>query len=247
MIADLASHVLDLTEHLIGPLASVMAASHIAFQQRPSLSDPARNENVDAEDCVSILARTHSGALGTLEATKLATGSEDELRLEIYGTRGALRFNGMNPHHLEFHDATAADQPQGGLRGWHRIDTGQRYPSPAGNFPSPKAAMGWIRTHAACLANFLQAVADRRAAEPGLQQGIRVQHLMECVRRSANERCWVETVGPGDGRRCDFPGCIHPAWPVGREVPGRCRRRRLGATGRARRRWRWWRPIHPAR
>ena len=131
VIADLASHVLDLVDHLIGPFASFMAATHIAYPERPSLSDPAKKVGIDAEDCVTLLARLPSGTLGTIEATKLATGAEDELRLEIHGSRGAIRFNGMDPHHLEFHDATAADRPQGGLRGWTRIDTGQRYPSPA--------------------------------------------------------------------------------------------------------------------
>ncbi len=192
VIADLAAHVLDLIDHLIGPLRSLTAATHIAYPQRPSLSDPASILSVDAEDCVTLLARMPSGALGTIEATKLATGSEDELRLEIHGSRGALRFNGMDPHHLEFHDATADDGPQGGFRGWNRIDTGQRYGSPAASFPSPKAAMGWLRTHAACLANFLEAVADGRPAEPGLQQGIRVQQMIDCVRRSAAEGRWVD-------------------------------------------------------
>ena len=81
----------------------------------------------------------------------------------------------MDPHHLELHDATASDQPLGGLRGWNRIDAGQRYPGPATSFPNPKAAIGWIRGHVACLANFLQAVAEGRPAEPDLVQGIRVQ------------------------------------------------------------------------
>ena len=129
---------------------------------------------------------------GAIEATKLATGTEDELRLEIHGTRGALRFNGMDPHHLDMHDASAADQPLGGLRGWNRIDTGQRYQAPSSGFPNAKSALGWIRTHTACLANFLQAVAEGRPGDPGLEQGIRVQRLMDCLRRSAAQRCWVD-------------------------------------------------------
>jgi predicted dehydrogenase len=139
-----------------------------------------------------LVARMQSGAVGTIEATKLATGTEDELRLEIHGSRGAIRFHGMDPHHLEFHDATAADQPQGGLRGWNRIDCGHRYPPPSAGFPSPKAAIGWLRCHVACLAAFLEAVAQGRPAVPGLEQGIRVQQLMDCVQRSAAENRWVE-------------------------------------------------------
>lgn len=192
VIADLASHVLDLLDWLIGPFRSVSGATQIAYPERPAPGDPTRKLPVDAEDCVMLLARMQSGALGTIEATKIATGTEDELRLEIHGSRGALRFNGMDPHHLEFHDATAPDAPLGGLRGWNRIDTGQRYPAPAASFPSPKAATGWIRSHLACLANFLQGVAQQRAADPGLEQGIRVQHLMDSVARSARENRWIE-------------------------------------------------------
>lgn len=194
VIADLASHVLDLVDWLIGPFGSLTAATKIAYPERPSADDPTQRVPVDAEDAVTLLARMRSGALGTIEATKIATGAEDELRLEIHGTRGALRFNEMDPHHLEFHDATAPDQPLGGLRGWNRIDTGQRYPAPASSFPSPKAAIGWLRGHVACLANFLQAVAAGRPAEPGLEQGIRIQKLMDGVRRSAAENRWIDIV-----------------------------------------------------
>ncbi len=190
VIADLASHALDLIDWLIGPCRSVMAATQIAYPERPSPGTE-KKMPVDAEDSVLAILHMASGAYGTLEATKIATGSEDELRLEIHGSRGALRFNGMDPHHLEFHDATVSDQPLGGLHGWNRIDAGQRYSAPASGFPSAKAPTGWLRSHAACLANFLQAVAEGRPAEPGLNQGIRVQRLMECLRRSAKENHWL--------------------------------------------------------
>ena len=192
VIADLASHALDLTEFLIGPIRSLLADTHVAYPFRPAAANPAERVAVDAEDFVMLLARLASGVPGTIEATKIASGSEDELRLEVHGSRGAIRFNGTDPHHLEVYDATAVDRPCGGLRGWNRIDTGQRYPSPATGFPSAKASIGWIRSHVACLANFLTAVAERRPADPGLEQGIRVQYLMECVRRSAAGRGWVE-------------------------------------------------------
>ncbi|MGA2035698.1 MAG: Gfo/Idh/MocA family oxidoreductase [Thermoguttaceae bacterium] len=192
VIADLGAHVLDLLDWLIGPLDSLQAATHTAFARRPSAEDPTQAVPVDAEDCAMLLARTRSGALGTIEFSKIASGSEDEIRLELHGTRGALRFNGMDPNHLELHDATAADRPLGGLRGWNRIETGQRYPPPATTFPSTKASIGWVRSHVACLANFLQAVAEGRPAEPGLEQGIHVQHLIDCVRRSATERRWTQ-------------------------------------------------------
>lgn len=191
VIADLASHVFDLIHYLIGDYQSLMASTHIAYTERPSARDPSVKVKVDAEDCVMILARMRSGALGSIEATKIATGVEDEVRFEIHGSRGALRFNGMDAHHLEAYDATVADEPAGGTRGWTKIHTGQRYPAPASGFPGPKFSIGWIRAHMACLANFLQCIAEGSPGNPGLDQGIYIQHLIECARRSANQNRWI--------------------------------------------------------
>ena len=191
VIADLGSHLLDLVAHLLGPFAAVMAQTKIAYPQRPSAAAPGEIAAVNVEDCVLALARMRSGAVGTIEATKLATGTEDELRLEIHGSQGAVRFNGADPHHLEIYSTGAADHPLGGTRGWTRIDCGQRYGPPASGFPSSKATIGWLRSHVACLANFLQAVAEGRPAEPGLEQGIYVQHLMDALRRSAEANRWI--------------------------------------------------------
>jgi predicted dehydrogenase len=191
VIADLASHLLDLVDWLIGPVRSVAAATKTAYPQRPAPGDPRKMLPADAEDSVAALAAMQNGALGTIEATKLAAGAEDEIRLEIHGSRGAIKFNGMEPHYLGWHDATAADEPWGGLRGWNRIDAGGRHLPPATRFPTPKAATGWIESHVACLANFLRAVAAGQPAEPSLRQGVRIQHLMDCLRRSATAGTWV--------------------------------------------------------
>jgi predicted dehydrogenase len=197
VIADLAVHALDLLEHLAGPLQSVLADTHVAFAERPSAADPARRGPVDAEDSVVLLGRLAGRTIGSVEATKLAVGAEDELRLEIHGTRGAVRLNGMDPHHVEFFDATQPERPLGGLRGWTRIASGSRYEPPLTSFPTPKAAVGWLHSHAACLANFLRAVAAGRPAVPGLDQGLRLQWLVECIRRSKAERRWVEVGNRG--------------------------------------------------
>ena len=139
-----------------------------------------------------LLTRLANGALGHVEATKIATGSEDELRLEIHGTRGALRYNGMDPHHLEVWDQRAPATPLGGVRGWTRVPCGQRYAEPATGFPTPKAAVGWMRSHLACLANFLFDVAAGVPGCPGLAQGIYLQRLLAACRESAGTGAWVE-------------------------------------------------------
>jgi predicted dehydrogenase len=115
--------------------------------------------------------------------------------LEIHGERGALRFRLMQPHYLEFFDASATDHPLGGDAGWKRIPCGGRYAD--NDFPSPKSSIGWMRAHVACLSNFLYAVVENRPAMPDLRQGVAVDRLIDIVLRSAAERRWrdVPTFG----------------------------------------------------
>lgn len=198
VIADLGTHIMDLVHYLVGDYASLMSLTHIAYPERPSLTDPGTMLPVDAEDCVMLLARIQAGGIAHIEASKIATGTEDELRFEIHGSKGALRFNTMEPHYLDIFDEGADGKPVGGRRGWTRVATGQRYPAPAAGFPSPKNSIGWMRSHMACLANFLQAIREDKPATPGLAQGVYLQHLIDCARRSAGENAWVDVKPSGE-------------------------------------------------
>ncbi|MBW2427436.1 MAG: Gfo/Idh/MocA family oxidoreductase [Deltaproteobacteria bacterium] len=189
VIADLGAHVFDLIQALLGDYDRLIAASRIAYSQRPSADDPDRMEHVEAEDSVNIIAHMKNGALGAIEASKTATGTEDELRFELHGTTGAIRFNSMQPHHLQVYDAGISDKPFGGRRGWTFVDCGQRYPE--SNFPGPKFSIGWMRAHVASLFSFLDNVSKGWAGEPGFDQGIYVQHVIERVRESARLSEWV--------------------------------------------------------
>ena len=138
-----------------------------------------------------MLARTADGAIGTVEVSKIATGIEDELRFEIHGRHGAIRFNLMQPNFLEVYDGRLPDGDLGGSRGWQQIATVQKYPAPGGKFPSSKNAIGWIRGHVHCLYEFLRAIAEGHNASPSLRDGIRNQRVMEAAIRSAKDQAWV--------------------------------------------------------
>ena len=191
VIADLASHVMDLIHYLLGDYESIIAQTRVAYPERPSSEDPSKMIKVEVEDYVQMLTKMKCGAVGNIEASKIATGAEDEMRFEIHGSKGALRFNGMDAHHLEFYDVSAQSSPAGGVRGWTAIDTGQRYDKPAG-FPGPKFSIGWMRGHMQCLYNFLETANAGQPGSPGLEQGIYIQYLIEKVRESAKKAVWVK-------------------------------------------------------
>ena len=132
--------------------------------------------------------------VGIVEATKLAAGAEDELTLEINGTRGSLRFSLMDPHYLEFFDATLPSGTYGGESGWTKIACGARYPSPESGFPSPKSTTGWLRAHIAALVSFYRGIADGRVYGPDFKQAIEVQDVLNAVQTSAitNRYAWLK-------------------------------------------------------
>lgn len=189
VINDLASHIIDLVDWLAGPIERVLADTRILYPERPAKGGG--RVRVEAEDSVTMLARLADGGAGVVEATKIATGANDELRVELHGDKGALRFNTMQPNYLEAYDLADPETPLGGTRGWKRIDTVHRFEKPGG-WPGPKFAVGWTRSHVHCLYHFLAAVAEGRPASPSLADGLRMQRMLEAVRRSAREKAWTE-------------------------------------------------------
>jgi predicted dehydrogenase len=192
VIRDLGPHILDLLDWLIGPFEAVNCASRIWAPERPSLERPGQMMKVDVEEAAAMLLRKSDGAFGTLDLSKIATGAEDELRFEIHGRHGAMRFNLMQPNVLEVYDGRLPDGDLGSRRGWQEIDCVQKYPAPGGKFPGGKLSIGWIRSHVHCLYSFLKAICEGAEARPSLADGLHLQRVLEAVRASAESKCWVE-------------------------------------------------------
>ncbi|NLG52038.1 MAG: Gfo/Idh/MocA family oxidoreductase [Chloroflexi bacterium] len=192
VLRDLGAHIIDLMDYLVGPFESTLTQTRILYPQRPNARG--QMERVEADDQFLMWARLANGALGSIEASKIATGAEDELRFEIHGDRGALRFNLMDPNYLDAYDLREPEQPVGGTRGWNRIATVQRYDKPAA-FPGPKFGIGCIRGHMHCLYNFLQGVATGEPVQPSLQRGIQLQRMLAAAACSAETGTWQEMPG----------------------------------------------------
>ncbi|MCK4375251.1 MAG: hypothetical protein KAX19_07980, partial [Candidatus Brocadiae bacterium] len=147
---------------------------------------------IDAEEAAVMLLRSPDGAVGTVEASKIATGTEDELRFELHGLRGAMRFNLMQPNYVEVYDGRLPDGECGGGRGWQRIASVQKYPAPGNKFPGGKLSVGWIRAHIHCLYSFLRAIADDARPHPSLAEGLHLQRVLEAARASADSGNWMD-------------------------------------------------------
>ena len=188
VVADLAVHIVDLVEYLVGDLRRLTARGHIAYPERPDPADPSRRLPVDAEDSVHILAEGADAANVSIQASKLCNGAQDELDLALHGSDGAIRFSSLQPQFLQVYRPAAG--------GWLAEAVGRQQPAPMTAFPGPKFALGWLETHVACLAHFAQALAEGRPAEPDLGRGVELQRRIETIRRAAATGSWMTCEEP---------------------------------------------------
>ncbi|MDO8685334.1 MAG: Gfo/Idh/MocA family oxidoreductase [Clostridiales bacterium] len=134
---------------------------------------------IKADDLAFMILKMENGGIGTIEASKVSTGTNDELRFEIHGEKGAVRFNLMDPNWLEHYDNTLPDAPLGGNKGFTKIESIQRFKKPGGDFPSSKFSIGWIKAYVHSLYNFLSCLYEKKPASLSFIEGAYIQYIME--------------------------------------------------------------------
>lgn len=190
VLFDLGSHVCDLVYYLLGEYDKLLVHTNILHKYR---KDAAGNDvEILNDDHVVMMAKMKCGVTGTIEASKLATGINDLLTIEIHGTKGAITLDLSKPDWLYFFDNTIPEEELGGERGYKRIECVQRFPVPGGSFPSSKQTIGWLRSHAHCLYSFLDSVYYNKDTVPGFEEGAYIQDLLEKAYKSAENEEWVE-------------------------------------------------------
>ncbi len=96
VLGDLASHVTDLSQHLVGDdITRVSGMMKTFYPERPSITDPGKKEVVDVDDGVVFGTEFKNGALGVIEASRNATAHPDHWRVEILAEKGAVVYDSV--------------------------------------------------------------------------------------------------------------------------------------------------------
>src|SRR5579884_109928 len=204
-IVDLGAHIIDLVRYLVGPgtgvgrageFAAVSADLQTVIKERRAPQTGAMRR-VDVDDIALAQCRLEGGAVGTLEASRLATGVQDEIRLELHGSKGGLKFNLMDPNWLDAYDATQPEAPLGGNRGYTRIEAVTRYPKPYA-LGVTKNTVGWLSFHIQSVFDFVSNVARLVEGKPlppqspTFEDGLAAQRVIAaCQRSAAQEDGWA--------------------------------------------------------
>ena len=188
VLNDYAPHSIDLILWLVGKPDRVTAQLRTFITQRPTSVGGTDRVPIETDDHMIAQLAMPDGGIGTIEAGRLITGCVNDLSLEIYGSEGSLRWNLAEPNSLYFADRKmAADE-----RGWLKIPTNERFPDSA--LPGNDLPLGMMRLHIAGLADFLRRTIDRQPYDPNLEQGLRVQAVIEAVAQAAHAGEWIDVM-----------------------------------------------------
>lgn len=180
VLFDLGSHVIDLVLYLINSnFKTIFGKEQIAFPKRKGIDG--KEWQTNADEAFYILATLENGAHGTIEVSKIVTGSNDDLAFEIHGEDGSLKFNLMDPNFLEVYKSNDNDDTLGAYKGYTRIECVNRYPRPGGVFPSQKAPVGWLRGHIGSYFSFLDSINKDITPEPSLKQASKIHSVMRAA------------------------------------------------------------------
>jgi predicted dehydrogenase len=188
VLFDLGSHVIDMIYHLCGEFDSVCTTTQIAFPTRKGMDG--NDWKTNADEAFYMLAKLQNGATGTIRASKISCGTNDDFSFEIYGEKGALKYSLMEPNWLWYYDNTLEEVPLGGMRGFTKIEAVGRYPLPGGVFPSPKAPVGWLMGHVESYCDFLNSVSSGTQSRPDFEDAAHVQKVMSAAYLSDQTKTW---------------------------------------------------------
>ncbi|MFC6604950.1 Gfo/Idh/MocA family protein [Ectobacillus funiculus] len=73
-LGDLGSHLLSISQFILGDINNVNALSKIVIPQRPKQEGSSELADVENDDLITILAEYENGAVGTIGASRVATG-----------------------------------------------------------------------------------------------------------------------------------------------------------------------------
>jgi len=187
-LGDIASHAIDQIQHLTNETVTEATGTLRTFvTKRPGNQGP---EDVTVDDAVwATLGMT--GEVGaSVEASRVASGQKNSLRIEVYGTAGSLLFDLENLNELRFLDATVPAREQG----FRRILVNEpEHPYLEAWWPQGHI-IGWEHTFTHQVRDFLTAIRDQTPPSPSFEDGLQIQRVLAAVEESAANRSVITPV-----------------------------------------------------
>lgn len=204
--SDILSHAVDLATMLVGPITSVSGTMETFIKDRPlpraggthydrgTPDDP--TGAVTNEDYAAAMVVFEGGARGTFESSRAIIGPESQMAFDVYGTKGALRWNLETMNELE---VFIVDESGAAPRGYTKVYAGDRYPYHGHFVPGDANSIGYEDLKVIENYEFLSAVAAGAQHQPGFAEAVDYVSFQAAWLRSCEMGSWADVVSLREG------------------------------------------------
>ncbi|MGY5765094.1 Gfo/Idh/MocA family protein [Brachybacterium sp. DNPG3] len=191
-LGDIGAHVIDLAQWITGEdIAAVSGTLQTVVPTRPAAGAmqglggkgdvSGERQEVTVDDVALFTARFASGVLGSFEATRMATGRKNAMRVEINGSAGSIAFDFERMNELEIYDATAP----AGRQGFARVLTTEPEHPYAANWWPTGHGLGYEHTFTHEIADLVRAIGEGTDPSPSFAEALHVQRVLAAVEASS--------------------------------------------------------------
>ncbi|MDR1286514.1 MAG: Gfo/Idh/MocA family oxidoreductase [Treponema sp.] len=183
---DKGAHVIDLARFLADEPVEVCGCSSLYVHERP-VSGTSERKEVTTPDAVFFLINFHKGAKGVFTVSNASAGRKNALLLEIYGDRGAIRFDLERINELEVY----IEKKEDALNGFRTVNVTESFhPMMYAWWPSGHV-LGWEHAFVHQLYGFIRAIETDGRNESAFEDGMLAQRVIDAVGKSIVENRWI--------------------------------------------------------
>jgi predicted dehydrogenase len=199
-LGDIGAHAIDLAQFVTGlNLEKVSGTIDTIVKERPLLEGSASGSGlsgtagagkgqVTVDDVAIFTGRFESGALGTFEASRFATGRKNALQIEVSGDKGALAFDLEDLNSVQFYDRTAPADRQGFRK---ILVTEAEHPYVSAWWPAGHM-LGYEHGFSHQVKDLVEGIVGGTDPHPSFADGLQVQQVLDAVERSSgNDSAWT--------------------------------------------------------
>jgi predicted dehydrogenase len=180
-MGDLSPHPINCALALMGPIASLIAEIETVHSLRGG-------DAVTNDDHAQMMVRFESGCLGTIYSSRIATGRKMGYAYNIFGTKGALRFDQEDQNALWLY--TGDQRPN--RQGFTKILTGPEHPDYLALCQGPGHGTGYGDQIMIEAKDFLESIADGTSRWPTFRDGMMVNQVIDAAWLSNENKRWVK-------------------------------------------------------
>lgn len=185
-LGDLGSHLLSISQHLLGDIDRVSAMAKTVIKERPSESGSESLSEVENEDAISILASYENGVMGTFNFSRVAAGRKNNLSYEIQGTEGTVHYTleRMNEVNVYFTSDESAD------RGFRTVFLGPDHKGYSAFYPAAGIGIGYNDMKVIEAHELLSAVSRGTPYICNFEFGAKIDGIVSAILESTKSLNW---------------------------------------------------------